>query len=144
MIITRKDLINYNLLMPMIERNEKKLEKYKKNEPPVSVGKVYGSSVNFPFIPCSYTVGIASSEENRKWKEWKNKCRYLELLIKQDTDKMKNLKANIDEIIAGMSDVQDKLIFEYTIDGKTQEWIARKLSLDQSVISKRIKKYLSD
>lgn len=48
MIITRKDVINYHLLEPAIEKNKKKLERYKDREPGVTVGKVKGF---FPGIP---------------------------------------------------------------------------------------------
>lgn len=143
MIITRKDLINYHLLEPLIEKNKKKLEKYRNNEPCVSVGKVYGSSKAFPFTQCGFTVGGADSEEYKKWKEWDTKCRYLEIHINQDIKYMTDLKIAIDELIFSVDDICDKAILEYTLEGKSQQWIADKVNLDQSVISRRIQKYVS-
>lgn len=142
MEITRKDLVNYHLLEPLIERNKKKLERYRNNEPRVSIGKVYGSSKNFPFVQCSFTVGGSDESEFKRWKDWDAKCRYLELSIKSDTQRMIDLKIAIDELIASMDDVSDKAIFEYTLEGKSQNWIAKKLNMEQSCVSKRIKKYL--
>lgn len=142
MVITRKDLVNYHLLESMIGKNEKKLEMYRNNEPCVSVGKVYGSSEGFPFIQCGFTVGGADQEEYRKWKEWDAKCRYLEIKIKQDLQRMIDLKLAIDELITGIVDIEDKMILEYTMNGKSQQWIANKLNMGQSCVSKRIEKYL--
>lgn len=142
MIITRKDVMNYHLLKPAIEKNKKKLEQYKNREPSVSVGKVKGSSQGFPYIQCSFTVGGAESDEYKRWQEWDVKCRYLEISIKQDIERMLELKLAIDELISGITDIEDKMIFEYTVEGKSQQWIANKIGMDQSNVSLRIKKYL--
>ncbi|MDE7446154.1 MAG: hypothetical protein K2N15_10720 [Lachnospiraceae bacterium] len=142
MEITRKDVMNYHLLEPLIERNKKKLQKYKDNEPVVSVGKVFGSSHVFPFEARGFTVSGSQPEEYQKWKEWDQKCRYLEISIKTDIRRMTDLKIAIDELIIGIEDAEDKMIFEYLIEGKTQQWIAKQVGLDQSVVSRRIKKYL--
>lgn len=142
-VVTRKDIMNYHLLGLAIEKSSKKLERYKKNEPCVSVGKVKGSYPVFPFIECGFTVGGAIQEEYVRWKEWDEKCRYLEIQIKQDIARMTELKSAIDVLIAGITDIQDKMIFEYTMDGKSQQWIAAKVGLDQSVVSRRIQKYVA-
>lgn len=142
MKITRKDITNYHLLGPMIEKNKKKLERYKNNQPAVPVGKVYGSSPVFPYEKRGFTVGGSDPADYKKWKEWDQKCRYLEIKIKEDITRMTDLKIAIDELIAGIEDVEDKVIFECLVSGKSQEWIARKVGMDQSVVSRRIKKHL--
>ncbi len=142
MEITRKDILNYHLIEPLIERNRRKLERYKNNEPGVQVGKVYGSSSVFPYEPRGFTVDGSGPEDYQKWKQWDAKCRYLEILIKTDIERMTSLKQAIDEMIAKIENVEDKMIFEYVIEGKSQEWISKKVGLDQSVVSRRIKKYL--
>lgn len=142
MDITRKDLINYHLLEPMIQRNQKKLDRYKRNEPCVSIGKVYGSSKEFPYTQCGFTVGGSDQSEFQRWKEWDQKCRYLELTIVADTRKMIDVKLAIDELICSMDNVLDKAVFEYTLEGKSQGWIAKKLHMDQSNVSRIITKYL--
>ncbi len=141
MEITRKDIVNYHLLEPLIEKNKKKLERYRNNEPAVQIGKVYGSSPVFPFEPRGFTVSGSEPEDLKKWKEWDTKCRYLEIKIKSDIERMTELKMAIDELIASIEDPYDKAIFEYTMEGRTQEWIARKLHMEQPCVSKRIKKY---
>ena len=55
---------------------------------------------------------------------------------------MQELKLAIDELISGITDIEDKMIFEYTVEGKSQQWIANKIGMDQSNVSLRIKKYL--
>lgn len=142
MEITRKDIVNYHLIAPMIERNKKKLERYRNNEPCTQVGKVYGSSPTFPYEPRGFTVGGSEPGDFQKWKQWDEKCRYLEILIKTDIERMEKLKQAIDELIAGIDNLEDKMIFEYVMEGKSQEWISKRIGLDQSVISRRIKKYL--
>lgn len=142
MEITRKDIADYHLLQPLIERNKAKLEKYKNNEPCAAVGKVYGSSPTFPYEARGFTVGGIEPNDIQKWKEWNQKCRYLEIAIKTDIERMYSLKTAIDELIAGITDAEDKLIFEYVLEGKSQRWIAKKLHMEQSCVSKRIKKYL--
>lgn len=142
MEITRKDIVNYHLITPMIERNKRKLERYKNNEPCVQVGKVYGSSPTFPYEPRGFTVGGSEPGDFQKWKQWDERCRYLEILIKTDIERMEKLKQAIDELIAGIDNLEDKTIFEYVMEGKSQEWISKRIGLDQSVISRRIKKYL--
>ena len=92
MEITRKDILNYHLIEPLIERNRRKLERYKNNEPGVQVGKVYGSSSVFPYEPRGFTVDGSGPEDYQKWKQWDAKCRYLEILIKTDIERMTSLK----------------------------------------------------
>lgn len=142
MKITRKDVTNYHLIEPIIEKNKKKLERYRNNEPAVAAGKVFGSEQQFPYVARGFTVSGVSPEEYKLWQEWDTKCRYLEITIKQDTDRLIQLKAEIDELIAGIEDVQDKMIFEYIVEGKSQLWISQKLHMDQSTVSLRLKKHL--
>lgn len=144
MEITRKDIVNYHLIAPMIERNKKKLERYRNNEPCVQAGRVYGSSPTFPYEPRGFTVAGTEPEDYHKWKQWDEKCRYLEILIKTDIERMTRLKQEIDELIAGIDNLEDKMIFEYIMEGKSQKWIASKLHMEQSCVSKRIKKYLRE
>lgn len=142
MEITRKDIVDYHLIEPMIERNRKKLERYQNQMPCVQAGKVYGSSPVFPYEPRGFTVSGSSPEDYVRWKKWDEKCRYMEVLIKTDIEKMLRLKQAIDELIAGIENLEDKMIFEYVVEGKSQKWIAGKLHMEQSCVSKRIKKYL--
>jgi hypothetical protein len=142
MELTRKDIMNYHLLEDLIERNAKKLDRYMKNEPCAVVGKVYGSNPVFPYEQRGFTVSGSDPSDQQRWKEWNEKCRYLEISIKADTDRLIELKLAVDELIAGIDDVEDKMILEYTLDGKSQQWIADKVRLDQSVVSRRLRKYL--
>jgi len=54
------------------------------------------------------------------------------------------LEMEIDKVIANCKDIEDKAILEFTKDGMSQQEIALKLRIDQSLVSRRIKKYVSD
>ena len=73
---------------------------------------------------------------------WDLECERMEKVISEDIDRMNRIKFAIDELIAGVSDIQDKAILQYTKERKSQQWIADKVGLDQSVVSRRLKKYI--
>lgn len=77
-------------------------------------------------------------------KEWEQKCREMEIKVQEDIDRLKNLTIGIDRLIADCTDLEDKMILEYVKDGKSQQQIAMEIGLDQSVVSRRIKKYVSE
>lgn len=142
MQITRKDLKDYPKIEKIIQMNEKKLQKYIDN-PPVRIhGKVRGSNPMFPYEQRNFTIGTGESDSKDEV-AYNQKCRYLEVLIASDTRRFKKLQLAIDELIAGISDPAEKLVLEYTSRGKSQEWIGRQLSMDQSNVSRIIKKYVS-
>ena len=113
MKLTRKDIANYKLLKVLLERDQRKLDRY-----------------------------IANTEIHQR-KEWDLKCREMEVKIQDDIRRLNELEMAIDTVIANANDVEDKMILEYTKDGMSQQQIAMKVGLDRSVVSKRIKKYVS-
>ena len=64
--------------------------------------------------------------------------------MQEDIQKLNELELAIDTLIVNCKDIQDKAMLEYTKDGLSQQEIALKLRIDQSLVSKRIKKYVSD
>ena len=77
-------------------------------------------------------------------KEWEENCRIMEEQIKTDMEYLHKLEMEIDKVIANCKDIEDKAILEFTKDGMSQQEIALKLRIDQSLVSRRIKKYVSD
>lgn len=144
MKITRKDIANYKLLGVLLEKDQQKLADYIEKRPSCYAGKVYGSNAEFPYEPRGFSVSGCDEYEMTQMKEWEQKCREMEIKVQEDIDRLKNLTIGIDRLIADCTDLEDKMILECTKDGMSQQQIARKVGLERSVVSKRIKKYVSD
>lgn len=142
MQITRKDISNYYLLGEMIAKSEKKLQEYIEKKPSDFAGKVYGSNEEFPYQSVGFSVHGMTKFEMENSTAWDSECERLEKVISEDINRMNQIKFAIDELIAGVSDIQDKAILQYTKERKSQQWIADKVGLDQSVVSRRLKKYI--
>ena len=142
MEITRRDIANYYLLGEMIAKSEKKLQEYIEKKPSDFAGKVYGSNEEFPYQPVGFSVHGMTKSEMENSTAWDSECERMEKVISEDIDRMNRIKFAIDELIAGVSDIQDKAILQYTKERKSQQWIADKVGLDQSVVSRRLKKYI--
>lgn len=144
MKITRKDIANYKLLGVLLEKDRQKLADYIEKRPFCYAGKVYGSNPKFPYEPRGFSVSGCNEYEIAQMKEWERKCREMEIKVQEDIERLKNLTIGIDRLIADCTDLEDKMILECTKDGLSQQQIARKVGLERSVVSKRIKKYVSD
>ena len=144
MKITRKDIANYKLLGVLLEKDRQKLADYIEKRPSCYAGKVYGSNPQFPYEPRGFSVSGCNEYEIAQMKEWEQKCREMEVKVQEDIDRLKNLTIGIDRLIADCTDLEDKMILEYVKDGKSQQQIAMEIGLDQSIVSRRIKKYVSE
>ena len=142
MKLTRKDIANYKLLKVLLERDQRKLDRYIAKQPSAYSGKVYGSNPNFPYEARGFTVGGCTDAEIHQRQEWNQKCREMEVKIQDDIHRLNELEIAIDTVIAECSDIRDKAILEYTKDGLSQQEVALKLNIDQTLVSKRIKKYI--
>ena len=142
MKLTRKDIANYKLLKVLLERDQRKLDRYIAKQPSTYSGKVYGSNPNFPYEPRGFTVGGCTDAEIRQRNEWDQKCREMEVKIQDDIRRLNQLEMAIDTVITNAKDIEDKMILEYTKDGMSQQQIAFKLGMERSTITKRIKKYV--
>lgn len=142
MKLTRKDIANYKLLKVLLERDQRKLDRYIAKQPSTYSGKVYGSNPNFPYEARGFTVGGCTDAEIHQRQEWDRKCREMEVKIQDDIRRLNELEVAIDTVIANAKDIEDKMILEYTKDGMSQQQIAFKLGMERSTITKRIKKYV--
>lgn len=144
MKITRKDIANYKLLGVLLEKDKQKLANYIEKRPSCYAGKVYGSNPQFPYQPRGFTVSGCTENESAELREWELKCREMEIKVQEDIERLKNLTIGIDRLIADCTDLEDKMILEFVKDGKSQQQIAMEIGLDQSAVSRRIKKYVSE
>lgn len=142
MEITRKDIANYKLLKVLLERDKRKLARYVENQPSSYSGKVYGSNPQFPYEARGFTISGCTDTEMKQVEEWNRKCREMEELIQEDVRRLNELEMKIDRIIAECTDIEDKLILEYTKDGMSQQNIADKIGMERSTVAKRIRKYV--
>lgn len=99
-------------------------------------GKVVGSSKEFPYTEKRFSVEMDDPVEAEKSKNkiarWKQKIYKLE----EETEE-------IEEFIEGIEDNITRRIFElYFVEDVKQLLIAKRLQLDQSRVSRRIKEYL--
>lgn len=91
MKLTRKDIANYKLLKVLLERDQRKLDRYIAKQPSTYSGKVYGSNPNFPYEPRGFTVGGCTDAEIRQRQEWDQKCREMEVKIQDDIRRLNEL-----------------------------------------------------
>ena len=143
MKLTRKDLANYKLLKVLLERDQRKLDRYIAKQPSTYSGKVYGSNPNFPYEARGFTVGGCTDAEIQQRKEWDMKCREMEVRIQDDIRRLNQLEMEIDTVIANAKDIEDKMILEYTKDGMSQKQISELIGMERSTIAKRLKKYVT-
>ncbi len=134
----KKRLTQYKAL----EREKRKLQAeigklYDKLENvPVVLGKVKGSSKDFPYIEQHVTVQMAeprTADENaRKILEKKKRLRTVEAELEE-----------IRTFVAGIEDATTRQIFEMAfLEGKKQREIADELAMERSNVSKKISGYL--
>lgn len=143
MKLTRKDIANYKLLKVLLERDQRKLDRYIAKQPSTYSGKVYGSNPNFPYEARGFTVGGCTDAEIRQRQEWDQKCREMEVKIQDDIRRLNELEMAIDTVIANAKDIEDKMILEYTKDGMSQKQISELIGMERSTIAKRLKKYVT-
>ena len=139
--LTREYLANYPYIRDVIAKDEKKLQRYKDNPPETLYGKVYGSNPCFPFQRRGFTVSGPCGTDSRQWKE---RIHDLELKIAQEKRFFEQLMVENDELILSIENPRDKMVFEYLYhDGMKQKDVAKKLHIDQSLVSLTVSKYVS-
>lgn len=138
MEMTKLKLKQYRALLKEQELNDKAIDKLydRVAEIPVVLGKVVGSSKNFPYTEIRTTVQM---DEPKESDEIGRRLR----IKKERKEQIRESVLEIEEFIAGIPDSTDRQIFELTfLEGKRQREVAEKVSLEQSSISKRITAYL--
>lgn len=134
----RKTLKQYRALkkeLVLIDQGIERLQERAKNIPTV-MGKVTGSSHDWPYIETHYPVYI---DEPKEADEIDRRLRIKRLR----QEEVSRLDAEIEEFIAGIPDSADRQIFEMCfLQGKKQREVAKIMNMDQSTISVRIRERL--
>lgn len=137
----------------MIESDKKTLKKYKPNkdrlirienqiqelcerEPTVVMGKVTGSSADFPYTEVRTSVQMYDPYEEENIRRQ---------IRRKEADRLRILKEQkeVEDYINGIDDPEIKEIFELSfLEGKKQSEVAEIVNIDRSYVSKKISDYL--
>lgn len=120
----------------LIDKRLEKLYERQENVPTV-LGKVTGSSKDFPYVEVRTSVLM---DEPKEADEIEKQIRIRE----KRREQVEKLITEIEQFIAEIPDSRDRQIFELIyIDGKKQREVAELVGLERSVISKKITNYLN-
>ena len=136
----KEKLNQYIPLKKELKMLDKKLEKlYARQENiPEVLGKVTGSSLDFPYMEVRTTVKMSEPKENDAIKR-------LIRIKEKRKEEVNKLLVEIEEFIAGIPDSITRQIFELTyIDGKKQREVATTVRYSRSRVSQIINRYLKD
>lgn len=136
----KEKLKQYIPLKKELKMLDKKLEKlYARQENiPEVLGKVTGSSLDFPYMEVRTTVKMSEPKENDAIKR-------LIRIKEKRKEEVNKLLVEIEEFIAGIPDSITRQIFELTyIDGKKQREVATTVRYSRSRVSQIINRYLKD
>lgn len=136
----KEKLKQYGALKKELQMLDDKLDKlYERQENvPEVMGKVTGSSSDFPYTQVRTTVRMAEPKGNDAIKK-------LIRIKEQRREQVNDLIVEIEEFIAGIPDSETRQIFELTyLEGKKQREVAEQLGYTKGRISQKITQYLKD
>lgn len=121
-----------------LRRLEEKIQDLCSTEAEEVMGKVRGSSKDFPYTEIRTSVLMADPYEQEKIDKQIRKAEAERMLLKAEVDE-------VDEYIEAIVDPEIKEIFELAfVEGKKQREIGEKLNIDRSRISRKISDYLKN
>lgn len=137
-VVKRKMLESYQINKRLIERNRQKIEDEQAKEIPTVMGKVTGSSQDFPYIGRRFSVEmdepVEAEKSARRIVRWENEIK-----------KARRQNEEIEKFISGIKDVRDREIFTYRyIDGMKVVDVAKNVNYTKGRVSQIIKKYVKD
>lgn len=136
----KKKLKQYRALLKEQEINDKAIDKLydRAAEIPTVLGKVVGSSKDFPYTEVRTTVQM---DEPRESDEIERRLR----IRKVRQEQIRNAVVEIEEFIAGIEDSDARQIFELSyIEGKKQREIADILGYSRGRIPQIVNQFLKD
>ena len=140
MRVDKKKLGQLRALKKEMELIDRKLDRlYERQENvPVVMGKVTGSSKDFPYVEVRTTVQM---DEPKEADAIEKQIRIRE----KRRERVESLITQIEQFIAEIPDSRDRQIFELIyIDGKKQREVADTVEYSRSRISQIINGYLKD
>lgn len=138
--VDKERLKQYRPLKKELELIEKKLDKLydRALDIPEVLGKVKGSSRDFPYIEVRTTVRMDEPKES-------DAINRLIGIKEKRRDEVNAMLIEIESFIASIPDSVTRQIFELTyIDGLKQREVAEQVNLDRSRISRKISEYLQN
>lgn len=134
--MTKKELEQYIKLKKEIGTIGKRLEKLYGKEPPEVAGKVQASDEGFPWLRYRVTVQMYEPKANAELNKTID-------ILRDRLERCDKQMKDIEEFIDNISDSELRNIFELRyIEGLKLREIADRVSLDTSVVSKKITAYL--
>lgn len=140
MPVDKKTLKQYRALLKEQALNDKAIDKLydRAAQVPTVMGKVVGSSKDFPYTEVRTTVQM---DEPKEADEIARRLR----IRKERQEQIRAAVLEIEQFIAGIPDSTDRQIFELTfLEGKTQEEVATAVGYSRSRISQRVSECLND
>lgn len=136
----KRILKQYGALQREIKLLEEKIDKLYDQAAniPVVLGKVVGSSRDFPYTEVRTTVQMDEPKES-------DAISRLLRIKKARLEKAKNLSVEIEEFIAGIPDSTDRQVLELIfLEGKKQREVAEVVGYSRGRIPQIITKYIKD
>ena len=136
--MTRKLLESYMPNKRLIERNRNKIQDEQMKEIPTVLGKVKGSSPNFPYIEQRFTVMMDEPVEADKQAERIKR-------LGQEIDQAEKEVDEVEQFISAIKDTRDKEVLSLRyIEGKKAIEVAGIVGYTKGRISQIVKKYIKD
>ena len=132
----KKTLKKYKPNKDRLIRIENQIQELCEREPTVVMGKVTGSSADFPYTEVRTSVQMYDPYEEENVRRQIRRKEADRLLI------LKEQKA-VEDYINGIGDPEIKEIFELSFkEGKKQNEVAEIVNIDRSYVSKKISDYI--
>lgn len=132
----KKTLKKYKPNKDRLIRIEEQIQELCERESTVVMGKVTGSSADFPYTEVRTSVQMYDPYEEENIRRQIRRKESDRLLILKEQEE-------VEDYINGIDDPEIKEIFElYFIKGKKQDEVAEIVNIDRSYVSKKIGDYL--
>lgn len=132
----KKTLKKYKPNKDRLIRIENQIQELCEREPTVVMGKVTGSSADFPYTEVRTSVQMYDPYEEENIRRQ---------IRRKEADRLRILKEQkeVEDYINGIDDPEIKEIFELSfLEGKKQDEVAEIVNIDRSYVSKKISDYL--
>lgn len=136
MPVDKKTLKKYRSNKDRLIRIEERIQELCEREPTVVMGKVTGSSADFPYTEVRTSVQMYDPyEEENVRRQIRRKEADRLLILKEQKE--------VEDYINGIDDPEIKEIFELSFkEGKKQNEVAEIVNIDRSYVSKKISDYI--
>ena len=132
----KKTLKKYKPNKDKVIRIENQIQELSERESTVVMGKVTGSSADFPYTEVRTSVQMYDPYEEENVRQQ---------IRRKEVDRLRILKEQkeVEDYINGIDDPEIKEIFELSfLEGKKQDEVAEIVNIDRSYVSKKISDYL--